>query len=64
MDFSVFKSIPITEKIHGQFRVEIFNLLNRANFNLPNIFFGTPTFGAIQSAQTPRRIQFGAKILF
>src|ERR1035441_1315318 len=33
-------------------------------FDLPNIFFGTPAFGTDQSAETPRRIQFGSKILF
>jgi hypothetical protein len=61
---SVIKNLHFTERTSLQFRAEVFNLFNRANFDLPNIFFGTPAFGAIQSAQTPRRIQFGAKILF
>jgi hypothetical protein len=47
-----------------QFRAEAFNLLNHTNLDLPDIFFGSPAFGSIQSAETPRRIQFGAKILF
>lgn len=61
---SIVKNTRLGERAGFQFRVEAFNLFNRANFDLPDIFFGSPTFGAIQSAQTPRRIQFGAKILF
>jgi hypothetical protein len=34
------------------------------NLDLPDIFLGSPTFGKIQSAESPRRIQFGLKLLF
>jgi hypothetical protein len=61
---SLVKNARITERANFQFRVEAFNLLNHANLDLPDIFFGSPTFGSIQSAQSPRRIQFGAKVLF
>jgi hypothetical protein len=36
-DFSVMKDTRIWEKMSVQFRAEIFNLLNRANFNTPNL---------------------------
>ena len=36
-----------------QLRAEAFNLLNRANFDLPDNFFGSPTFGQILSAGAP-----------
>ena len=45
-------------------RWEIFNALNRAKFDLPNRIFGTPNFGRIFSAKSPREMQFGAKITF
>jgi hypothetical protein len=61
---SLVKNARLSERANLQFRVEAFNLLNHANLDLPDIFFGSPTFGSIQSAQSPRRIQFGAKILF
>jgi outer membrane receptor protein involved in Fe transport len=61
---SLVKSMRLSERANVQFRVEAFNLLNRANFDLPDIFLGSPTFGVIQSAESPRRIQFGAKILW
>jgi hypothetical protein len=47
-----------------QLRAEAFNLLNRPNYNLPDPFFGSPTFGRIVSAQNPRRWQFGVKLIF
>jgi len=31
VDLSVFKNIPITERVRAQFRVEMFNLFNRVN---------------------------------
>jgi len=61
---SLVKNTHIAERADLQFRVEAFNLMNRANFDLPDIYFGSPTFGVIQSAQNPRRIQFGAKFLW
>jgi hypothetical protein len=36
-DFSVLKDTRIGEKMNLQFRAEIFNLLNRSNFNTPNL---------------------------
>ena len=47
-----------------QLRAEAFNLFDRANFDLPDAFLGSPTFGKILSAQSPRRVQFGVRALF
>jgi hypothetical protein len=47
-----------------EFRWEIFNLFNRANFDLPNRIFGTPNFGRIFSAKSPREMQFGLRFAF
>jgi Carboxypeptidase regulatory-like domain len=64
INVSLVKNARVAEHASLQFRAEAFNLLNHANLDLPDIFFGSPTFGSVQSAQTPRRIQFGVKILF
>ena len=61
---SIVKNTALSERAALQFRAEAFNLLNHANFDLPDVFFGSPTFGKIQSAQSPRRIQLGLKVLF
>jgi outer membrane receptor protein involved in Fe transport len=61
---SLVKDTKIKESLNLQFRAEIFNLFNHANFDLPDNFLGSPTFGQIRSAQAPRHIQFGLKLLF
>jgi hypothetical protein len=47
-----------------QLRAEAFNLFNRANYGLPDNFFGSPTFGQVLTADAPRRVQLGARLLF
>ena len=47
-----------------ELRWEVFNALNKVNFDLPNRIFGTPNFGRIFSAKTPREMQFGVKLTF
>lgn len=64
VDFSVVKNTRVAERLNVQFRAEFFNLLNRTNFNLPDNFVGSPTFGQITSAQDPRRLQLALKFLF
>jgi hypothetical protein len=75
-DFSVLKNTRIHESLNLQFRAEIFNLLNRANFNTPNLIVFTPptaanptglsgTAGAITSTSTTaRQVQFALKLLW
>ena len=69
-DFSTFKDTRLRERLTLQFRAEIFNLLNRANFNTPNGVAFTPsgvspTAGAITSTSTTsRQVQFGLKLLW
>ena len=69
-DFSALKDTRIRERLNLQFRAEIFNLLNRANFNLPNAVVFTPsglspTAGVITSTSTTsRQVQFGLKLLW
>jgi len=69
-DFSVLKNTRIRESLNLQFRAEFFNLLNRANFNTPNLIVFTPsgsspTAGAITSTSTTsRQVQFALKLLW
>jgi hypothetical protein len=63
VNLAVVKSVPV-RAVRLQFRAEAFNLFNRVNLDLPDAFLGSPTFGRILSAQSPRRIQFGVKALF
>ncbi|HKR59609.1 MAG TPA: TonB-dependent receptor [Pyrinomonadaceae bacterium] len=61
---SLVKNTSLTESVNLQFRVEAFNLFNHPNYNLPDNFLGSPTFGQITSARDPRHLQFGLKLLF
>jgi Carboxypeptidase regulatory-like domain len=61
---SLVKNAALSEQLKLQLRAEVFNLFNHPNFNLPDNFLGSPTFGRITSAQSPRHIQFGVKLLF
>ena len=61
---SIVKNTTFGERFNLQFRAEAFNLFNHPNFNLPDNFLGSPTFGRITSARDPRHIQFGLKFLF
>ena len=75
-DFSLLKDTAITERLRIQFRAEFFNILNRANFNTPNLIVavlppgsvapqGNPAAGTITSTSTnSRQIQFGLKLLW
>ncbi|MFN0120277.1 MAG: hypothetical protein ACKV2V_07225, partial [Blastocatellia bacterium] len=64
VNFSLVKNVAFNEKYALQLRAESFNLMNHPNLDLPDNFVGSPSFGAIRSAQNPRRIQFGVKLLF
>ena len=64
INFALMKGIRFGASSKLQLRLEAFNLFNRANFNQPDNFMGSPTFGQILSAQSPRRFQLGAKLLF
>jgi hypothetical protein len=79
-DFSIFKNIAIHERYTLQFRTEIFNVLNHANFNAPNFGgngvvaiggsgnYSSSNFGEIGSTRDApydaRQIQFALKFLF
>jgi Carboxypeptidase regulatory-like domain/TonB dependent receptor/TonB-dependent Receptor Plug Domain len=72
-DFSVTKDTKIRENLNLQFRAEIFNLFNRANFNPPlvnQVLFGqdgsaNSAAGALDSTSTSsRQVQFALKLIF
>jgi hypothetical protein len=70
-DSSLTKDTTITERLRLQFRAEIFNLLNRANFANPasSLFTGgggrSGSAGVIDSTASPnRQMQLSLKLLF
>jgi hypothetical protein len=64
LDFAIYKNFRIVERLSMQFRAEAFNATNTPPFNPPNAQVGAPGFGVINTALTPRDLQFGLKLLF
>jgi len=64
VDLSLTRDITFTNASSLQFRAELFNVLNRVNFDQPNMNFLSGGFGQITTAGHPRRVQFGVKLYF
>jgi hypothetical protein len=65
-DFGLFKETPIGEKMHLEFRTEIFNIFNHAQFFSVDGNSGNQgsTFGQPQKVRDPRLFQFALKLVF
>jgi hypothetical protein len=64
-DFAVVKLIPVNERMHMEFRAEMFNVFNHTQFYNPD---GDSTdgaqFGQVTQVKDPRLMQFGLKFYF
>jgi hypothetical protein len=69
-DTGVSRQFRVTERLAVQFRGELFNVLNRANFFLPTTTVSSSSFGTITQAAdgantgAQRQIQFALKVVF
>jgi hypothetical protein len=65
LDLSMLKRFKLGEKKYLQLRFESFNLTNRVTFAAPNLSPTNANFGLITAqANTPRRIQLGARLVW
>jgi len=69
LDLRLSRRFRLTERVDLQLLAEGFNMLNRANFGVPNNTRGTganplPSFGQPTSTFDPRQFQFGVKVNF
>jgi outer membrane receptor for ferrienterochelin and colicin len=69
LDLRLSRRFVFTEKLNLELLVEGFNVLNRANYSVPNNIFGTGTtplaaFGRPTAAFDARQIQFGFRFGF
>jgi outer membrane receptor protein involved in Fe transport len=70
-DVSVLKSTEVREGVRIEFRGEVFDLFNHANFGQPGRVAGSPGFGRILNTRFPtgesgssRQVQLGLKLIF
>ena len=64
LDCSLRKDATLRERLKLQFRVDVYNVFNHPNFDLPGRIFGASNFGVISSAEDPREFQFAIKVAF
>jgi hypothetical protein len=69
LDLRVSRQFRLAERVSIQALVEGFNILNRANWQIPNNVYGagttpSPGFGAATAAADPRQVQIGLRIDF
>ena len=71
LDTTIAKLFSFPHGIHGEFRVDIFNLLNTPHFDRPSGNFDSPNFGQITQIidvngglPDQRSMRFGLRILF
>lgn len=71
IDASVLKNTRLNERFRLQFRFEVFDVLNNANFGQPGRVVGSQTFTRITNTRFPtgdsgssRQLQFAVKLIF
>ena len=65
LDLSASKTTQISERFSVQFRAEFINALNHPHFSTPQMDPTNAAFGQVTStAQQPRNIQFGLRLVF
>jgi hypothetical protein len=70
VSLSLFKAVPIKERVRAQIGAAATNVLNHPNYGIPNTQLGTPGFGTINSLQGggegsgPRSLQLTARLTF
>jgi hypothetical protein len=63
-DFSALKNFKFTESKNLQFRAELLNIFNHANFGVPVNDMNSPNTREIQTSQPGRLVQLALKFLF
>lgn len=64
-NLSLSKNVDVLEKVKLTFRAEAFNIFNRVRMGGPDSTVTSASFGVIRAqGNDPRRLQFGAKVVF
>jgi len=64
LDLRLSRTFPISERVSIETLVDAFNVLNRANYQVPNNIITSPTFGQPTAVNDPRQLQLGLRLLF
>ncbi len=64
LNMALHKDFRVTENVRLHFRTEVFNLVNRANYDAPINNIANPAFGRILTAADARQLQFLLRLAF
>ena len=64
VDLALGKDVTLGNGARLELRWEVFNVLDRPNFDVPNRIAFTPNFGRIFAAGPARQMQLGIKVVF
>jgi hypothetical protein len=64
LDIALARRFTVGEAWSATFEAQAFNVLNRTNFDLPQLYVDQPSFGQIFSAKSPRQIQLAVRLAF
>ena len=63
-DAALLKDTSLADEVKLEFRAELFNAFNHAQFGQPDGNFNSATFGKVNTANPPRIMQLSLKLLF
>jgi outer membrane receptor protein involved in Fe transport len=64
VDLRVSRTFPLSTHLSIETLLDAFNVLNRANYQVPNNIVTSPTFGQPTAVNDPRQFQLGVRVLF
>jgi hypothetical protein len=64
VNLNIMREFLFGERYRLQFRTQMYNAFNRANFGNPNAAIGSPNAGQINSTAEPRTMQLALKLYF
>jgi outer membrane receptor protein involved in Fe transport len=64
LDLRLSRTFRLGDRVSLEAILDVFNALNRANYQVPNNIFGSPTFGRPTAVNDPRQLQLGLRLIF
>jgi outer membrane receptor protein involved in Fe transport len=64
LDLRLSRRFGLGGTVSAEMILDAFNVLDRANYQVPNNSFGSPTFGRPTAANDPRQFQLGLRLAF
>ena len=64
LDLRLSRAFTLTREVSVEAIVDVFNVFDRENYQVPNNIFGSPTFGRPTAVNDPRQFQLGFRLLF